>query len=626
MNLLAPAALALAVVAAPIIAMYVLRMRRPAHVVPSTFLWEQTLRDMQANAPWQRLRPNLLLLLQLLAVAALVLALARPFVLRAAVAQGDVVAVLDSSALMSASDVAPSRFQAAKGRIGALIDGLGSNDVMSIILMARRPEVLIAQSADRSALHAALDHAALTLEEPDPASALSVAAALARGGRHAGIFVYTAAGDPSVSIPSGLPAQAHVSTLGSRLHDLGIVSFAASRAADGTLVTLTRVSNLGRVFASSDVQLDIASGSPASLHWHNQVDLHPVALAPGASTVVVRTRLPGDTIAVRARLTTRDNLAADDMAWAPAPVATPRRVMLSVSGSEPPFLRVALASIAGVQLETVQASAYTPASVHCADAAVFDGWLPAQLPAAPVLAVAPPSDARSPLGLSVARPAPADTLQVGSDPYNLLSFVNVRGVGLAQATPLGVPAWGYPVLRTRGQAVLVAGENPTSAQREAVLGFYLFNSNLGLAPDFPILAQNLLDWLAPPAGELASSYRPGDVMPLSASTCARGLTVTTPDRATVRVAPPFPAQSFTQTDHPGLYEVEERTPLGPRRRLFAVNLFPLPQVTSQGNSGTGGAGATRSGKAQVPVELAPFVAALALVVLASEWWVAARRR
>jgi hypothetical protein len=37
-------------------------------------------------------------------------------------------------------------------------------------------------------------------------------------------------------------------------------------------------------------------------------------------------------------------------------------------------------------------------------------------------------------------------------------------------------------------------------------------------------------------------------------------------------------------------------------------------------------GALHVSKAQVPVELAPLVAALALVVLAGEWWVAARRR
>ncbi|MCA1598092.1 MAG: BatA domain-containing protein, partial [Chloroflexi bacterium] len=70
MNLLAPAALGLGLLAIPIVAMYILKMRRPPRPVPSTFLWEQVLDDAQANAPWQRLRRNLLLLLQLLALAA----------------------------------------------------------------------------------------------------------------------------------------------------------------------------------------------------------------------------------------------------------------------------------------------------------------------------------------------------------------------------------------------------------------------------------------------------------------------------------------------------------------------------------------------------------------------------
>ena len=63
-----------------------------------------------------------------------------------------------------------------------------------------------------------------------------------------------------------------------------------------------------------------------------------------------------------------------------------------------------------------------------------------------------------------------------------------------------------------------------------------------------------------------------------------------------------------------------------RRVLFAVNPFPVPQTGPQSAVATRGGGALHASKAQVPVELAPLVAALALVVLAGEWWVAARRR
>lgn len=623
MNLLAPAALGLAALAVPIIAMYILRMRRPPRVVPSTFLWEQTLRDMQANAPWQRLRPNLLLLLQLVALAALVLALARPYVLRAAAAQGDIVAVLDASTLMSATDVPPSRFDAAKGRIGALIDGLGPNDVMSIIMMARQPRVLIAQSADRAALHAALDHAAITYQTPDANAALSVAAALARGGRHAAIFVYTAAGDPPISAPAVLPAQLHVTTLGGTLRDLGIVGFAASRAADGTVVTLARVANLGRRFLSGTLQLDAAGGDPANLTWHTQVDLRPIALAPGASATVVRTRLPADTLAVRALLSGGDNLAADDTAWAVVPATQPRHVLLSAQGDSTPFLQLALAAAPGVSVQTVAPGAYAAASVRCADAVVFDGWLPPRLPATAVLAVAPPSDARSPLGFAVGRAVGAAGAQSANDPYGLLRYVSLREVGFSQITPLGAAPWSYAVLSSNGQTLLAAGQNPLTARREAALGFYVFNTNWALLPGFPILMQNLLDWLAPPSTGLAATYRPGDAVGLSVAPCATALTVTAPDHAGTRLTPPFTALPYAQTTQPGLYSVAEQTPLGARHLLFAVNIFPQAQT---GVVTGGGSVATHVGKAEVPVELAPLVAALALLVLAGEWWVAARRR
>ncbi|MBL8165950.1 MAG: BatA domain-containing protein, partial [Anaerolineae bacterium] len=80
MSFLTPLALLGALLAIPIILLYMLRLRRREVVVSSTFLWQQIVRDNEANTPWQRLRRNLLLLLQLIILALLVLALARPFI------------------------------------------------------------------------------------------------------------------------------------------------------------------------------------------------------------------------------------------------------------------------------------------------------------------------------------------------------------------------------------------------------------------------------------------------------------------------------------------------------------------------------------------------------------------
>src|SRR6185436_8816807 len=64
---------------APIVALYFLKLKREERIVPSTLLWKKVIDDMQVNAPFQRLKYSLLLLLQLLLVALLAFALARPY-------------------------------------------------------------------------------------------------------------------------------------------------------------------------------------------------------------------------------------------------------------------------------------------------------------------------------------------------------------------------------------------------------------------------------------------------------------------------------------------------------------------------------------------------------------------
>ena len=62
MGILLPAALALIALAIPIVIFYMLRLRREELSVSSSMLWRRVLQDRTANAPWQRLRRNLLLL------------------------------------------------------------------------------------------------------------------------------------------------------------------------------------------------------------------------------------------------------------------------------------------------------------------------------------------------------------------------------------------------------------------------------------------------------------------------------------------------------------------------------------------------------------------------------------
>src|SRR3970040_2497757 len=94
--------------------MSLLKLRRDEAVVPSSLLWQRLVADVEANPPWQRLRRSLLLLLQLLLVLLLAALAARPFLERPAGLAQDLVLVIDISASIAATDVAPDRLTAAK--------------------------------------------------------------------------------------------------------------------------------------------------------------------------------------------------------------------------------------------------------------------------------------------------------------------------------------------------------------------------------------------------------------------------------------------------------------------------------------------------------------------------------
>src|SRR5438105_10432476 len=99
------AAAAAALVVPSLLLLYFLKLRRRELVVSSTLLWKKAIQDLQVNAPFQKLRKNLLLLLQMLLLLLLVLALARPVMNYYRGAGKTSVILIDRSGSMNARDM-----------------------------------------------------------------------------------------------------------------------------------------------------------------------------------------------------------------------------------------------------------------------------------------------------------------------------------------------------------------------------------------------------------------------------------------------------------------------------------------------------------------------------------------
>src|SRR5207237_7213107 len=131
---------------------YLLKRKRVVRLVSSTLLWQKFLAETQASAPFQRLRHNWLLLLQLLMLALVVLALSRPY-FSGRLAGGNLqVVILDASASMQSTDETPSRFEKARAEALKLVNSLRDTDRMVVLLAAAVTEVTQCEATENSPL------------------------------------------------------------------------------------------------------------------------------------------------------------------------------------------------------------------------------------------------------------------------------------------------------------------------------------------------------------------------------------------------------------------------------------------------------------------------------------------
>ncbi|HYN49082.1 MAG TPA: VWA domain-containing protein, partial [Candidatus Nanopelagicales bacterium] len=174
-----------------VIAFWMLKLRRTERTVSSTLLWQRFGEDLQANAPWQRLRRSFLLLLQLLLVVLLAFLAAQPFVERPATLARDLVIVVDASASMAATDVAPSRLEAAKGLALDALRDLPAGGRVSVVAAGATPRVVANATADMGRIRAAVAGITATPATADMGEALALASALAARAGDAQVLVAT---------------------------------------------------------------------------------------------------------------------------------------------------------------------------------------------------------------------------------------------------------------------------------------------------------------------------------------------------------------------------------------------------------------------------------------------------
>src|SRR5437016_6143120 len=153
-----PAILAAAIAVPALLLLYFLKLRRREAAVSSTLLWKKAIQDLQVNAPFQRLRRNLLLFLQLALLLLLALAFARPVVNYTPGAGKLTVILLDRSASMSTKDDGnQTRLDVAKAKAKEIVASMDRNSSAAVIAFDDSAETVQGFTTDGGLLRRQID-------------------------------------------------------------------------------------------------------------------------------------------------------------------------------------------------------------------------------------------------------------------------------------------------------------------------------------------------------------------------------------------------------------------------------------------------------------------------------------
>lgn len=619
----------LGLLAIPIVLLYVLRQRRPDTPVSSTLLWSKALADMRASTPWQRLRRNLLLLLQLLILAACVFMAMRPVIQSQATQSTVGVIVIDATASMQATDHGgASRFDRAREEVRKLVGTLRPGDRLNIIADGGG----VAQSSSGfSKSKSELLSFVNGLKPGDGASDLSESLLLAaRSLRAVGQStasthqtealaagkVYLISDGAGIALPAifrEIPLQ--FIRIGDSADNIGIVRLAVA--------SVPKTPNTYQVFVGlrnasekeRTVSVGLAIGQPESFATAQKAVLPPkgqggvtfekVAAPPGKFWVQLDGR--------------DDDLKVDNTGYGLFQVPRKVSVILVTPGNRvlENYLRTA-ARVGELEGRILDLKAYK--ATDKADLVIFDGVVPKDLPQADMLFIRPP---KSVAGFKLVGAVKAPGI-LSRRQGPLTEAVSFEGVRITEAAQLERDPETVEVVLSTTSPLLAYRD--AGASRRYVLTFSpTADSNWWQFPSLLIWLSNVVDQTRTRhfigAPQIIAAGTPAHLFDVTADS-----TVTLPDGSQRPLAKYIKdsAAEFPETDQVGFYTVRS----GEKTVTFAVNLLSPAEsdITPRSLKTAAGGNVEESRSvARVNREIWQWLAVGALVILLLEWIVYHRR-
>lgn len=563
-ELLAPSGLWLLALLAPLVVLYILKVRRQRRAVASTWLWATAQRDLMARSPFKRLIAQIPLFVQAFALILLAVALSRPASRSQDILGDHVAIIIDASASMSATAPKPggasgettTRMELARQTALEVAAALTPGSDAMIIEAARGARLVSPLERDRRRVAQAIATVAARDVEGDLGAAVALASDRLRPlGGTARIVVIT---DGNLAHPGSLTAASipiEVVKVGEVVDNAGIVRVDVRSGASPVdrreeVQVFAVVANYGR--SPRDLFVTLREENASDVLASRRV-----LVAPGERQPVVLTFNPtrGDYgRGLIAEIAPHDVLAVDDVAYARVPAGDRLPVYLASAGGKPsPWLARAFSADATTLVhESTLAELLAAPAVPFDALVVVEGACATNAPGGDLLLVAPPEGAC--FGATVGPKVDSPALTSWDTADARLRYVMLDGVRVKEANVLTTESARRSLIGAREGAIAVDASTP--AREVTVLGFDVGESDWPLKASFVLFVRNLIEQARlHRARGITGQARVGEPMRLTLPYVATKVEVTGPDGKMIEVVAREGQAVVPEIERAGLYHV-----------------------------------------------------------------------
>jgi len=566
-----------------VILLYILKRKYKEKEIPSSLLWKEAYKNTQANTPWEKLKVNIMMIIQIIIFLILILALMNPFLNFGGKQYTNLIVAIDNTASMSTLyEYDKSRLDEAKELSKEYIKSINYNTNNFIIEYDGNSNFQTKNS---------IDDITQGYGSGDISEILSYIRSLGDG---LGEYELLLISDKDIDLGD---INGKAISLANSGQNAAITNM-SHKFVDDKIQIIATIANTGEGDYNGDF----------SLYNESQLlEVKTIELPKGESITLNYTLENYEGQYIKGELSKKDLISEDNIYYDVIKKLRSKKVLLVTDKNV--FLEKGLNGIENIELYKTNDVANITDDYY--DLYVFDNVMPKSMPfSGNILFINPESN-------EFFNVEDKNELSEVTGVKDTLSkyTANMKFI-VSSYKNIVMPYYGHPLLKINDDNAGFIGES--NGRKIAALGFDIHNSDVALKKEFPILIYELGEQLIESGVLYKNNYKGGDDILINGTSQAENIQITLPNRKIKDIDPGTTYNNITEL---GIYKVSEKQATGEAlEELFSIN-FPSDSESDLSNENLIETSNIQSESKVLKkgLSIVPFILLLALIGLIIEY-------